>query len=592
MGYLHHTTCVVWCSAPRTIPRGGHARMEELKTWQEKMSRIGLVVLVCLLLIMAYLSYHAGRFNGLNNVAALDYGQIARNLANGDGYTTKFIRPLSLARFPRLDHHPEVAAPPLHPFVASLFMRIMADKERAVALSGGLAFLLTVPVVFFLGWQLFDIRTGLLAGALFALNIGNLRASISGLETPWLTLWTALLLLICYNLSRKLRWRVPLAAAAGVVMGLAYLTQYIWLAVVPLFAVFILLASDRRTRWTATAAFILLFVLVITPWCIRTANVTGSPFACFRGVESIMGTRSNPGNTLYRQFTPQTTPWAAYLFQHPMEIIQKAASGLGNLYPTLMNMGGAYVTPFFLVAILVTLGSASFERLRVLGYASFAVLFIGSLFTSPLPRILIPLGVLVTVVAAGFFFRLMETRVGALMPARRARLMGLAVVTLCLIQGLPTLFDLLSGRTPDDTRSAQLVRSARDVGSLTSGAIITDVPWLIAWHCDRPAIWLPKTAADLQNMERKVGKIPWLMLTPQVADRNYDISERALKEWAPAWYEGANGDVDFQGYTVSRRVNPGPWVLYKANPAAKRDLPPEASAPFQDASPAGAPASR
>lgn len=561
--------------------------MEESKTWQDKLSKVGVIVLICLALIMGYLGYHAGRFDGLNNVAALDYAQVARNLAEGQGYTTKLIRPLSLAKFASLDHHPEVISAPLHPYVGSLFMRVMADKEKALALSGGLAFMLTVPMVFFLGWQLFDLRSGLLAAGLYAINVGNLRASISGLETPWVALWVSLLLLVCFNLSRKARWRLPLAAIAGVVTGLTYLTSYIWIVVVPIVAAYVLISSDRRTRWGATGLFVLLFAITILPWCIRTARVTGSPFFAFQGAQAIAETRTHPGNTIFRQFVTGTEPWLAYAVSRPVEVIQKGANGLDTLYPTLLNMGGAYITPFFLVAILVTLGSGSFERLRNLAYAMFVALFAVSLFLAPLPRILIPLGVLVTAVAAGFFFRLIETRVGARTPLQRSRMLTFAVGLLCLIQGLPSAFDMFAPQTPGELRALEYNRGAREIGALTEGPIITDVPWLIAWHANRTAIWLPKTAADLKNMERKVGKIPWLMLTPQVADQNYDVTERAFKEWGPAWYEAVNGDVDFQGYTVSRRVGQGPWVLYAANPAAKQALPEEATRPFQQPTPAG-----
>lgn len=557
--------------------------MEESKTWQEKLTKAGVVTLICLALIMGYLGYHAGRFDGLDNIAAMDYAQVARNLADGKGYTTNVIRPLSLARFPEFEGHPEVMAPPLHPYMGSLFMRVMADKEKALALSGGLAFMVTVPLVFFLGWQLFDLRSGLLAAGLYAINVGNLRASISCLETPWLALWVALLMLVCYNLSRKQRWRVVLAAIAGVVMGLTYLTSYAWLVAVPIVAVFILLSSDRKTRWTATGLFLVLFAVTILPWCIRTARVTGSPFFSLQGAQAISGTRTHPGNTLFRQFVPETEPWIAYAATRPMEIIQKAADGMDTLYPTLLNMGGAYVTPFFLVAILVTLGSGSFERLRGLAYALFVALFVVSLFVNPIPRTLIPLGVVVTVVAAGFFFRLLETRVGARTPLQRQRMLSFGVGLLCLIQGLPTIFDLFAPQTPADMRSQRYNQAAREVGAITEGPIITDVPWLLAWNNNRPAVWLPKTAADLQNMERKVGKIAWLMLTPQVADRNYDVTERAYKEWGPAWFEGVNGDVDFQGYTAVRRVGIGPWVIYRANPAAKQTLPAEATEPFRRA---------
>lgn len=556
--------------------------MEIASSWQPRMTRAGLIALAAILVIFLYLTFLAGRFKGITSIVAMDYAQLARNIAQGEGYSTKFIRPLSLARVPQIQGHPEFSSAPVFPYIASVFMRIMPDKERALALACGLGLLLTVPVVFFLGWQLFDTRTGILGAALFATNIAFLRYSIAGYEVTWLTLWVTILFLVCYTLSRKARWRLPLAAAAGGLMGLTYLTEYLWGALILPVAVYIYLSSDRTRRMHALGVFLAAFVVICLPWWIRNMRLTGNPFFCLRAAETIMATRSNPGNTLYRSFTTDYPSLFTYAIDRPIEVLEKLRDGAGVLYTTLLRVCGPYATPFFLVAILVTLGSATFERLRYLWYASFVIVWLALICTAPADRLLAPFGPVAGVIAAGFYFRLLETKVGDLTPRLRQRYLTIAIAALMAIHMLPLTFNLFAGATAEEQETARMAMAAREVASLTDGPVVTDVPWLIAWYADRPAIWLPKTRADLQNIQDRLGKIPWLLLTPQVANENYDLAERTLKEWGPAWKEGMRGNYDFAGYTVYKHIAQGNWVLFRANPNAKQDLPPEIMQQYQE----------
>src|SRR3974390_501341 len=69
--------------------------------------RVGLIVLALLLLAVCY-NWKA--FRNMSAPEAMDAAQLARNLAAGDGYTTLFIRPLSIHL---LQHHRQEAQPGL-----------------------------------------------------------------------------------------------------------------------------------------------------------------------------------------------------------------------------------------------------------------------------------------------------------------------------------------------------------------------------------------------------------------------------------------------------------------------------------------------
>ena len=54
-------------------------------------------VLVFLALLGLAALWHVREAKNFNTVEAMDTAQLARNIANGKGYTTQFVRPLSLA---------------------------------------------------------------------------------------------------------------------------------------------------------------------------------------------------------------------------------------------------------------------------------------------------------------------------------------------------------------------------------------------------------------------------------------------------------------------------------------------------------------
>ncbi|MBI5397275.1 MAG: glycosyltransferase family 39 protein [Verrucomicrobia bacterium] len=78
-------------------------------------------------------------FCGLNHPEAMDQAQLARNLARGDGCTTRFIRPLSVWLVAQhaaggdlmLGRHPDLMNPPLYPgVVAGLFQVLQKGDVR------------------------------------------------------------------------------------------------------------------------------------------------------------------------------------------------------------------------------------------------------------------------------------------------------------------------------------------------------------------------------------------------------------------------------------------------------------------------------
>ena len=190
----------------------------------------------------------------------MDTAQVARNLAQGKGYTTGFIRPFSMyllkknneqkmagARLSELamvrGAHPDIANAPVYPAVLAMLMKILPfdfsmplnkgfwsnagifvrfQPEFLIALFNQFLFLISVLLIFFLARRLFDPLTGWLsAGLLFGTEL-FWRFSVSGLSTLLLVViflalaWTLVLIEEqCREPKWGLAWLILLAFAAG-----------------------------------------------------------------------------------------------------------------------------------------------------------------------------------------------------------------------------------------------------------------------------------------------------------------------------------------------------------------------------------------
>src|SRR6266496_2812459 len=106
------------------------------------------ISLACLAVLMLVVGYNWRSFRNMSSVEAMDAAQVARNLSRGKGYTTLFIRPLSIhlvktrneikhgtpnpggstddARLKEM--HPDLANPPVFPCVLAGLMKVLPFK--------------------------------------------------------------------------------------------------------------------------------------------------------------------------------------------------------------------------------------------------------------------------------------------------------------------------------------------------------------------------------------------------------------------------------------------------------------------------------
>ncbi len=213
------------------------------------------------------------------------FGQLARHLAHGDGFS--------------LGYGPTLRRAPLYPAFAALLLRLCGSSGpealvyRPVLLAQCLMVGLTCLSAFALARKLFGERTGLVAGLLCALTPQVYRyVGMTEVETS-LGLLLVLMALTGLNLYR--RPTVSTGALFGLVVGAATLVKPL-----PLFYPFVFLPlvfwawkKQGRTKGQAEAgtgrngqgqglrgllASLVVFVLCVLPWVVRNGLVSHGQF--------------------------------------------------------------------------------------------------------------------------------------------------------------------------------------------------------------------------------------------------------------------------------------------------------------------------
>jgi hypothetical protein len=226
----------------------------------------GLVGVLCIALAV-WVAAHRGLPWKLWSGDACEYAEMGRRLAAGEGFTTGVIFPAELGFGADADH-PAVTRPPLSPLALSAAFALTEASEAAAHALTGAFFLGTVALTAALGAAVAGPVAGAIAGLALATTpafAGLAQDSVA--ETPFAFFVT--LAFVLYARGRS-------AFGIGLTCGLAYLTRYNGLLLLP-----VLLAMLLARRPRALRSLLLCcagFTLVALPWWLRNLWVAGNPF--------------------------------------------------------------------------------------------------------------------------------------------------------------------------------------------------------------------------------------------------------------------------------------------------------------------------
>ncbi|MBM3879728.1 MAG: glycosyltransferase family 39 protein [Verrucomicrobia bacterium] len=524
-------------------------------------SLVGILLLIAL---TAWYDLH--QFQNFHTPEAMESAQLARNLAAGEGFTTKSIRPLSLylveqhqgvgARLSR-QPHPDLATPPLYPLLLAVLLKVVPlnygidasfwryPPELLIALFNQGLFFLALWLTFRLARRLFDLPVAVLATVLMAGSDVLWRFSVSGQSTLLLVLILVGLLWCLVRLSEAAqaqeppedddagvsappgppagsmgRWRfVGWGVAAGWLVGLGALTRYSfgWL----LIPVLVFCVAYLGRRRALVAGLVLgAFLLTLGPWCVRNYTLSGTLFGV-QGFALQQQSTAFPETRLERSLRPD-------LRQVELKDYgRKLCANLGELMrEDFPKLGGSWLGAFFLAGLLLPYRRPTLRRLRVFALLSLVTLGVAQALgrthlgvqspTISSENLLVLLTPLVLVLGVGCYYVLLDQ-----MKLPFPELRHLVTVVVAMVGCAQLLLTLLPPRVYPIVYPPYLPTWIQLVSRMlkTNELMMSDMPWAVAWYGNRSCVWTPlNTSNAFYEIYDQQKPVAGVYLTPLSTD--------------------------------------------------------------------------
>ena len=555
--------------------------MADLQEWIHRLEEgAGARALKILAAILGFVAlaifYDLRAYKNFSTQEAMDAAQVARNVAEGKGFTTQFIRPVDLYLLQKHvggDSHkllnqpvPDLANPPVYPTLLAGLMKIFPfhydiakaqffqthQPEVVIAYFNQFLFFVAVFLVFKLARRLFDASVAWMSAAVFAGTELFWRFSVSGLSTMLLVVIFLAVVWCLVLIEQRDRGNpeesaagvppagltedippfsrrdagstsktVLLAIVAGALVGLGGMTRYSfgWLILPVLFFFGSFLT---RTRASVCLATMLSFIAVMTPWLVRNYSVSGTAFGT-AGYAICQETSSFSDDRFERSLDPE--PGLNKL--EISDFIQKLFTNTREIVKTdLPKLGGTWVSAFFLVGLLLPFRNLTLSRLRFFLLCSLALFVVVQALgkthlTADSPEInsenlLVILAPLVFVFGVALFFTLLEQ---ALVSAFELRYVAHGIFWVLACASFVLVFFPPGSSTvayppywPPAIHRAANYMNEKEL-------MMSDLPWAVAWYGKRPCLSLTlNSSEDFAKVSADFKPVLGLYLTPRTID--------------------------------------------------------------------------
>jgi hypothetical protein len=437
---------------------------------------------------------------------AMDAAQLARNISEGNGFTTHSIRPVAIYLLGgKTESVPDVTVPPVYPFLLAALMKVAPmhfnapqywtyQPERWIAVFNQALFFVAIVLLFRIARRLFDSRVAWFSAILFGGTSLYWKFSVTGLSTIWMVvIFLAVVACLVRIAERPENPPLVWSALAGALVGLGALSRYSfgWM-ILPVILFLILNAGGRGPRGKQFAACALCFAVVLGPWVARNMVLTGTPFGT-ASYAVVQGTPPLPGDTLERSLDPR----GAIRRTGPFDVINKFIDNGREIWLNdFPRLGGNWVSAFFFVGLFIPFQSQTRGRMRLFLAGSIILLFIVQAlgrthlaaeqpeFNSE--NMLVLLAPVAFVYGIALFCTLID-QVSAITVGVRSGLVGVFLT----IMSAPLIMSILLGNvfeTNSPYRPAHIQRVARLMK--TNELVMSDIPSAVGWYGDRDSVWL------------------------------------------------------------------------------------------------------
>ena len=493
--------------------------------------RRSLFFLVLIILTLANLFIF---FRGLNSPQAMEQANIAREVARGNGLSTKVIRPIAYVQAMEKQGGTAISFvgfkdtyhSPLNPLLNAAVLKLvgaddaarwkMAENEmvfpldRVIATVSTLCFLMAIGVTYLLVSRIFDQKIAGVTAILMLFCETFWQYSLAGLpQMLMLLLFTCAIYFVYRAVEDSNEGRIPYVPAiiAGIFFTLLALTHYvtIWISI----GYIIFAAVALRPRGVVGITILFILLIPMTFIMLRNSGISGTPFGTaylnlYNGIgggteEYVMRTRDLESFPLLdRGFISA--------------ILRSTLIQASSLIPFL---GGIIVAPLFFIALMHPFKRASIAQFRW----AILLMFVTSAFglsvygvsTDELDPNQTHLLFAPLMTAYGLaFISILWSRLPVVISAPMMHnvhyIVIVAITALPLVLSLPNKVRIGMDRNDSGVPHwppyyAPALNLGLNKWLSKKQICFSDQPWAVAWYADRVSIWLPSSRLDFAELE-------------------------------------------------------------------------------------------
>lgn len=521
--------------------------------------RLVVVIMLALMCIFKlFLSY-----KGLNQPEVMDQAQIARSVANGEGFVTKFYRPFELAKMDQrngtapldLNNVRDVNHAPLNivsmaaalkitgnsDFEASRIpvdengepMQNLYNADRVISAVSCAYFLLAMLLAYALIARLFDEIVAAATVCCFAVSELMLDYAISGLPQPLMLccLLAGMHFLLNANNAMRSGDYVGLPLNLGlsfVCMALMCLSGWlsVWIAIG--YLVFCSFYFRPYGMYGLIGLIVLVVFCAYSMW--MNHKTVGSYFGnAFYGIYDCFGGSSE---ALMRSINSQDAG-----IDNSMLVLKFVGAVFAQIKSLYVNCGSVLVAPFFCLALFFRYKRSGVQCVKWALLSMWAFSCMGmALYGTDTPLSGGQLAILFAPLFVAYGFSLMFNFMARLNSEyiTFGQLRGVSIVFIVLLTAGSTIAsfpsDLYRGvwlREKGAPHYPPYYPPAMNckLCDLTNDydVIVTDQPWGLAWYGNRRAVWIPRTLDAYQKLNDEIlsttgVSVQGILITPSSYD--------------------------------------------------------------------------
>jgi hypothetical protein len=502
----------------------------------------------------------------------MEQAQISREIARGEKFYTKCIRPVALAQINEnlaskgseggvsLMKVPDTFHSPLNPMLNAMVLSANRDSWKIDTSSviytpdiliAGVAMVLllaSIGVTYLLISRIFDTKIGGVTAFLMLLCEILWRFSQSGLPQMLMLFLFSFASYFLYKAVENQQQGRPTyvwIAMAGGFFGLLALSH--WLTVWIFLGLLVFSAFYFTPKGIHTVILLAIFGLITAFWAQHNYNNSGDILGAGR-YAFYSGLSDGSDNSLYRDYEQKSGSlnFDGFLTKVAVTFIAQFT----NLYGYL---GSIVVAPLFFLSLLHPFRRKEISDFRwcvlsmwffaTLGMCMFGIKSFSEerLDSNNLHVLFIPL-------FTGYglaFLSVLWNRLN--LPLHQPVVRNGHFIVAVVVSSLPFIFNIVKGikdatYRPKEANCHWPYYVPQQLAALNKGlsekeVIVTDIPWATAWYVDRTSIWLPKNKKQFYKLQTyardKNEEIAGLLFTPTSTNTNFytNIIRGDYEDW-------------------------------------------------------------